>query len=105
MNEYYIYMLASDTGTLYTGFTSNLLKRVYEHKIEKFDGFSKKYNCKKLVYYEITNDVNSAINREKQLKKWNRQKKENLIKISNPKWLDLSLNWYNLEGIPPLRSE
>lgn len=89
-NQYYIYILANKrNGTLYIGVTSNLVKRVYEHKNNIIEGFSKKYNIHKLVYYEITNDIESAIRREKQLKKWNRKWKINLIENSNPEWIDL----------------
>jgi len=70
--------------------TNNLERRIYEHKNKLVDGFTKKYNLNKLVYYEQTNDVNSAIQREKQIKKWRREKKNNLIEMMNPKWEDLS---------------
>ena len=89
-NQYYIYILANKrNGTLYIGVTSNLVKRVYEHKNNIIDGFTKKYSIHKLVYYEITDDIESAIRREKQLKKWNRKWKLHLIENSNPKWIDL----------------
>jgi putative endonuclease len=71
------------------GVTSNLVKRVYEHKNNIIEGFTKKYNIHKLVYYETTNDIESAIRREKQLKKWNRKWKIELIEKNNPKWRDL----------------
>ena len=89
-NQYYIYILANKrNGTLYIGVTSNLVKRIYEHKNNIIEGFSKKYNIHKLVYYEITDDIESAIRREKQLKKWNRKWKMNLIEKNNPEWKDL----------------
>ena len=89
-NQYYIYILANKrNGTLYIGVTSNLVKRVYEHKNNIVDGFTKKYSIHKLVYYEITDDIESAIRREKQLKKWNRKWKMNLIEKNNPEWKDL----------------
>ena len=89
-NQYYIYILANKrNGTLYIGVTSNLVKRVYEHKNNIIDGFTKKYSIHKLVYYEITDDIESAIRREKQLKKWNRKWKINLIEKNNPEWIDL----------------
>ena len=89
-NQYYIYILSNKrNGTLYIGVTSNLIKRVYEHKKNLVDGFTKKYNIHKLAYYEITNDIESAIEREKQLKKWNRKWKLKLIEKSNPEWIDL----------------
>ena len=86
---YYIYIIASESGTLYIGLTNNLSRRVYEHKEGITKGFTKKYECKKLVYFEEYNDIHEAICREKQLKNWNRKKKENLIKIQNPQWIDL----------------
>lgn len=90
-NQYYVYLLASKPyGTLYTGITSNLIQRIYQHKEELVDGFTKKYNVHQLVYYEIHLDVNEAILREKRIKKWNRQWKINLIQRDNPQWLDLS---------------
>jgi len=89
-NQYYVYILASKrNGTLYIGVTSNLIKRIYEHKNNLIDGFTKKYNIHNLVYYEIIEDVNSAIAREKQLKIWKRNWKIELIEKNNPKWDDL----------------
>ena len=84
----------SISGVLYVGVTSNLIKRVNEHKEALVKSFTQKYKCKKLVYYEETNDVESAINREKKLKNWNRAKKEKLIKTMNPEYADLSLEWF-----------
>jgi len=90
MNAYFVYILASKkNGTLYIGVTSNLVKRVFEHKQNMVEGFTKKYGVHTLVYYEQTNDINAAITREKQLKKWKRQWKINLIEKDNPKWNDL----------------
>jgi putative endonuclease len=90
MNEYYIYIMASSPrGILYTGITNNLVRRVWEHKNEFVDSFSKKYQTKRLVYFEQFTDVEYAIKREKQLKHWNRQWKINLISKTNPKWDDL----------------
>jgi putative endonuclease len=74
---------------LYTGITRDLKKRIWEHKEKTIKGFTKKYNIHKLVYYETTNDIESAIRREKQLKKWNRKWKIELIEKNNPKWRDL----------------
>ena len=95
MNKtYYVYILASKrNGTLYIGLTNNLEKRVYEHKNNIIEGFTSKYGVHLLVYYEQTNDVNIAIQREKQLKKWNRRWKLELIEKSNPNWNDLSKDW------------
>jgi putative endonuclease len=90
IKNYYVYMLASKkNGTLYIGVTSNLGKRIYEHKHKLIGGFTKKYNVDRLVYYEITEDVESAILREKRLKKWKRQWKVELIEQKNPNWNDL----------------
>ena len=91
---YFIYILSNwDDSVLYIGVTSNLEKRLYEHRNHLVDGFTKKYNVQKLVYFEESYDVKSAIAREKQLKGWTRKKKNELIKKDNPKWKDLSLNW------------
>ncbi|MBP6882061.1 MAG: GIY-YIG nuclease family protein [Candidatus Levybacteria bacterium] len=90
MNNYFVYILSNATNTvLYIGVTNNLERRVYEHKNELIDGFTKKYNLKKLVYFEETSDITSAIAREKQLKNWRREWKLNLIKNLNPGLLDL----------------
>jgi len=90
MLQYYVYLLASKKyGTLYTGVTNDLIKRVYEHKESLVDGFTKKYKVHQLVYYEIHDDVHEAILREKQIKKWNRDWKINLIEKDNPHWIDL----------------
>ena len=82
-------MASKRNGTLYIGVTSNLIKRIYEHKNNLIEGFTKKYNIHNLVYYEITEDVNSAITREKQLKIWKRNWKIELIEKNNPGWKDL----------------
>ena len=93
MKNYYIYILASKkNGTLYIGITSNLIKRIQEHKNKTIKGFTEKYNVAKLVYYEQTEDVYSALAREKALKKWNREWKLKLIEKENPKWEDLYFN-------------
>jgi len=87
---YYVYILASQrNGTLYIGVTFGLKKRVYEHKMGLVEGFTKKYKIHTLVYYESTSDVLSAIQREKQLKKWKREWKIKLIEKDNPQWRDL----------------
>jgi len=87
---YYVYITASKrNGTLYIGVTSNLKKRIYEHKESIIVGFTKKYKVNKLVYFETTNDINSAILREKQMKKWKREWKLKLIEKENPCWIDL----------------
>jgi putative endonuclease len=88
--QYYVYLLASKrNGTLYVGVTSNLIKRVYEHKNNLVIGFTQKYKVHHLVYYETTEDINSAIAREKHLKKWKRAWEIELIEKNNPEWRDL----------------
>jgi putative endonuclease len=89
--HYYVYILTNKSNeVLYIGMTNNLMTRVYQHKNKRVEGFSKKYNLTKLVYYEIAQDVKSAIMSEKQLKIWHREWKFNLITSSNPGWIDLS---------------
>jgi len=95
MNCYYVYILTSPTGTLYTGVTNDLKRRVYEHKHKVLEGFTKKYNITRLVYYEETSDVQTALAREKKIKGWLRSKKIELIESVNPKWTDLSQGWYD----------
>lgn len=90
MKTYFIYILGSESGVLYIGVTNNLERKLYEHKNELIAGFTKKYKCKKLLYYETTNSVEGALSREKQLKKWSRSKKINLIKGINQNLEDLS---------------
>ena len=91
---YYIYILASEPHrTLYLGMTNDLERRVYEHKNQLIDGFTKQYNIKRLVYFEDTTDVHAALEREKQLKKWKRSWKIDLITRENPSWHDLSVRW------------
>ena len=86
----YIYILTNQkNGTLYIGVTSDLVKRIWQHKNKFVDSFSKKYTLDKLVYYETFNDIESAIQREKKLKNWHRQWKINLINENNPEWIDL----------------
>ena len=82
-------MASKHHGTLYIGMTSDLIKRVYEHKNNLVEGFTKEYNVHNLVYFEVTDDIESAINKEKQLKNWHRQWKINLIEERNPHWDDL----------------
>ncbi len=90
MKTYFVYIMASKkNGTLYIGMTNNLIRRVWQHKNDVHEGFTKQYSVHRLVWYEATNDVKGAIQREKQMKKWNRQWKINLIEKENPKWEDL----------------
>lgn len=91
MKNYCVYILPNqDTTTLYIGVTNNLQRRMAEHKAGIVEGFTKKYNCTRLVYVEDTPDVMAALAREKQLKKWNREWKNKLIETINPNWQDLS---------------
>ncbi len=90
MRQYYVYILASRrNGTLYIGVTGNLIKRIYEHKHDLAEGFTKKNQVHMLVHFEETGDVHSAIAREKQLKNWQRKWKLELIEKTNPQWVDL----------------
>jgi putative endonuclease len=90
VNYYYVYILASKPyGTLYIGVTNDLVRRVWEHKNDFVDGFTKKYGVHSLVYYEQCESIESAITREKQMKKWNRRWKLELIEKMNPGWKDL----------------
>ena len=94
LKNYYVYVLASKrNGTLYIGVTNNLERRVYEHRNHLVKGFTEEYNVSTLVYFEQTNNIASALQREKQLKKWNRKWKLDLIESTNPEWKDLSKNW------------
>ncbi len=86
----YVYLMASDSGTLYLGVTNNIIRRVYEHKIGLNKCFSNKYSCHRLVYFEIHHTAGEAIAREKQIKCWRREKKGRLICTLNSKWLDLA---------------
>jgi putative endonuclease len=93
-HNYYIYIISNKyNNVLYIGMTNNLLRRIYEHKNKMIDGFSKKYNLNKLVYYEYVSSIEAAISREKEIKKWRREKKNRLIEEMNPEWKDL------LEGL------
>ncbi len=91
---YYVYIMSSLSGTLYIGFTGNLLQRNSRHKIHLFDGFAAKYNCDRLVWYEAHADPGGGIRREKQLKGWRREKKIALIRKMNPSWKDLGKEWH-----------
>ncbi|MFK5891121.1 MAG: GIY-YIG nuclease family protein [Flavobacteriaceae bacterium] len=89
-----VYFMSNKNNTvLYIGVTSNLIKRVYQHKTKAYKGFTEKYNCDKLVYFEVFSDINEAIAREKQLKKGSRKNKNTLVNNDNPSWKDLSEGW------------
>ena len=90
MKTYSVYILTNTyQGSLYIGVTNNLNRRIWEHKQAFFEGFTQKYNLKKLVYVEHYNSIHSALTREKQLKRWHREWKINLIQEKNPQWKDL----------------
>ena len=92
--NYYVYILTNKSDrVMYIGVTNNLERRVYEHKQELIDGFTKRYHVHKLVYYEVTSDVRAAIEREKMLKGWLRARKNALVESMNPEWRDLSEDW------------
>ena len=104
--QYYVYIMTNRSGTLYTGVTNDLERRMYEHRAKFVEGFTKRYNIDMLVYYEVTDDINGALNREKQIKAWRRSKRVALIESTNPQWRDLSYGWFS--PAPPdssLRSE
>lgn len=102
-NQYYCYLLASGRhGTLYVGVTNDLIRRVYEHKEGLISGFTQKYGVHQLVWFEVHQDIETAILREKQLKKWNRQWKIHLIEEANPNWVNLYPQIAG-DGFPPSR--
>ncbi len=91
---YYVYILTNmNNKVIYIGVTNNLERRVYEHKNKLVKGFTEKYNLDKLAYFEETAEVKSAIFREKEIKKWRKEKKDRLVEATNPEWEDLSLEW------------
>ena len=102
MSDYYVYILTNwDSKVMYIGVTNNLERRLHEHKTKPVKGLTTKYNTGRLVYFEQTNDVTSAIAREKQIKSWRREKKNALVTAANPAWKDLSEEW---QRDPSLRS-
>ena len=90
MKQYYVYLMANRSKTLYVGMTNDLQRRVYEHKHMVKDGFTRRYLVDRLLYYEVTDDVSSAIAREKQIKGWRRSKNVALVESRNPRWRDLA---------------
>lgn len=90
--QYYIYILRNKSGNFYIGITNDLIRRLWEHKNKLVKGFTEKYNVDKLIYYEVYNDPENAISREKQLKNWNRKKKISLITKFNPRFEEIGLN-------------
>lgn len=95
MKVYYTYILSSLGGTLYTGVTNDIWRRVFEHKHKVHPGFTSKYDVNCLVYYEESNSISEATYREKQIKAWTRAEKIRLIESMNPKWKDLAADWYD----------
>lgn len=93
-NTYYVYILTNNSQTLYIGVTNNIKRRVWQHKQKLVEGFTKRYNCTRLVYFEIFSDVTCAIKREKVVKGWLRKRKIDLIESQNPAWKDLSEEEY-----------
>jgi putative endonuclease len=93
MSDYYVYILMNRSGTLYAGVTNDLARRLHEHKSKLANGYSRRYNVTRLVYYETTPSAEAAITREKQIKGWLRKKKLALIDSMNPTWEDLSAEW------------
>ena len=92
-NQFWVYIVATKTGTLYTGITSGIERRIFEHKHHLIPGFTAKYNCTRLVWFEEHSDVHAAIAREKQIKGWLRAKKVALIESANSRWTDLAEHW------------
>ena len=103
MNAFCVYIMTNKSGTLYTGVTNNLARRVLEHKQKLIPGFTARYNINRLAYYVLFGDIRAAIAREKQIKGWLRKKKIALIESKNPEWKDLSDGWYGKRD-PSLRS-
>jgi len=95
MKSYYVYILNNPGGMLYIGVTNNLIRRVYEHKQELVDGYTKRYHIHRLLYFEETSDVNVAIAREKEMKSWRRSKKLALVYAMNPTMQDLAAEWFD----------
>jgi len=100
--RYYVYIVASRSRTLYTGVTGDLTGRVIQHRQSLIEGFTSKYRIHRLAYFEVFHDVRSAIAREKQVKRWRREKKVALIERDNPAWEDLAEKWYQNKQVPRL---
>ncbi|MGB8065634.1 MAG: GIY-YIG nuclease family protein [Candidatus Sulfotelmatobacter sp.] len=92
-HNYFVYIMASLSGTIYIGITNSIYRRSLQHKSGEIQGFASKYHCNRLVYYESFDDVHKAIGREKQLKGWLRSRKIALIESKNPRWDDLAEKW------------
>ena len=98
LKTYYVYIMASKSRALYTGVTSNLERRVLQHRGNLLPGFTARYNINRLVYYEVFGEILAAIAREKQIKSWGRKKKIPLIESVNRDWKHLSAAWYAAQG-------
>ena len=94
---YYVYIMTNRSGTLYTGVTNDLVRRISEHKTALSPAFTKRYRIDRLVYFEETNDIHAALAREKQVKAWTRKKRIDLINSLNPRWRDLSEDWEDVQ--------
>ena len=92
---YYVYILASDSRVVYTGVTSDLRRRTWQHRVGAVEGFTRRYRVHHLVYFDTTTDVTSALAREKQIKSWTRAKRVRLIELHNPEWRDLAAAWFD----------
>ena len=92
-HRYYVYILSGERGTLYIGVTNNIYVRTLQHRRGEVDGFTKRYSCHRLIYYEEFQFIQHAIAREKQLKHWSRKKKLELVRRENPRFLDIAENW------------
>ena len=104
-HNYFVYMIASRSRALYIGMTNKLHRRVWEHKNDLINGFTRTYKCHRLVYFQSFDDVAKAIDREKQLKRWNRTKKLWLISLKNPTWEDLAGEWYTRHQFTPEKQQ
>ena len=101
MKSYWVYIMSGRTRTLYVGVTNDIQRRHYEHRNRLVPGFTSKYRLDRLVYFEQHADIREAIEREKQIKSWRREKKVALIESLNPKWRDLSIDWYHGDRTRP----
>ena len=99
--RFFVYIMASKSRVLYTGMTNSLRKRAFEDKNDLIEGFTKRYRCHRLVYFESFDDVRNAINREKQIKSWTRAKRVALIESINPTWEDLAEGWFGKHQYTP----
>jgi putative endonuclease len=105
MNEGFVYIMSNQSRTLYTGVTSDLEQRIWQHKNKVFKGFTEKYNLTKLVWFQAFDDISTAIEYEKKVKAWRREKRVALIEEKNPRWDDLAENWFAVERILPMNPD